>query len=132
MKLKIIFICTFLLPFVLIFCKKISATEALVYCSDKNKNWRWLNNGKKIVKGSWGIKNLNNDIYFIYFILDNGSIELEDLKSKCIKEFGNEFIYAQPFNPYSNLWIPFSLNNNQIMGGHITLQYRQKPYLRFG
>jgi hypothetical protein len=118
MKFKKFIIQSALLSSLLMLNKNISAEETSVYCSDKNRNWHWLNEGKARVKGTWGTKIISDSYFYSYFILDNGLIEIWKLKFKCNQEFGKNFIYAQPANSIFSVWAPFALNDNSILDGH--------------
>lgn len=130
MKYKNVII--FITLFLFIYKKETLAAEVKVYCSDRNKNWHWLDNGNEKVTGKWNAKYKNQSTYFIYFIIDNGISEVDRLKAKCISEFGKDFLYAQPFLPHSGIWIPFAINDDQFIDGHVTNIRVNPTFIRFG
>lgn len=114
-----------------IFCKPILAKEFFVYCSDKNQNWHWLDQGNYKVTGTWEMNRTNQNYYFYHFVLDGGISEYQNIRLKCIKEFGKEFHITQPAYNHIQIWVPFSLNGNKILQGHISKLDRKRDYVQF-
>ena len=110
-----------LLSGIFICSQNVTAVETSVFCSDKDKNWHWLNDGNTKVEGTWGKKRVEVIFYVKYFILDQGAQEYLRLKLQCIQNFGEEFIYAQASDPYSFVWAPFALNDKHILEGHFSM-----------
>ena len=116
---KRIFVSLSLIPFVF-HVGNTFANETYVFCSDNNKNWNWLGNGKVKVNGTWKHASTQSVNFYKYFILDEGIAKYNSLKSQCLTEFGPEFIYPQPSDSYFSGWSPFAKNDNEILPGIIT------------
>lgn len=99
------------------------ADETFVICSDNNKNWNWLENGKVTVSGSWKNGSVQSVHYYKFFILDEGIAKYNALKAQCLSEFGSDFIYPQPSDSYFSNWAPFAHNGDEILDGFITYIY---------
>lgn len=108
--------------------KKVLADETYVICANQNKNWEWLEKGNIKVRGTWKLNIIKNGFYN-HFILDERIVKYSSLTSQCIREFGSDYIYAQPSNHAFSNWTPFSLDDKQILPGHISF-IQTEYYLR--
>ncbi|WP_186646659.1 hypothetical protein [Fluviispira vulneris] len=130
-KQKLFFYFIFMISF-LLHERHSVAEEVKVICSNKNQKWELLDKGNTKVQGKWQSMPIDENQYFVHFVIENDISQVIALKEKCIEEFGKEFYYAQPF---SGIWTPFSTNNCEFLDGHITSLQEEEPghsFLRFG
>ncbi|APJ03109.1 hypothetical protein [Silvanigrella aquatica] len=92
------------------------ADEASIFCSNKNRNWHWLNNGITKVKGKWVSSQNNQNQYFTYFILDGGEEKYLKLREICQFSFGNDYIFPQPGRLYDYAWSVFGTKDKTFDG----------------
>lgn len=98
-----------------------------VFCAKKYLDWKWLteNNEKVIVEGEWvHYENQIQDnryLFTSYFKLNGGIIKLNELKAKCILQFGNEYKYAQPATGFFSEWYLFGMDNGIVFDGIFTI-----------
>ena len=101
---------------------KTMADETNVYCANINKNWFLLSNGNVKVHGTWHRKKVKGALFQIFFIIEGGINEVIRLQNECKKEFGEEYIFAQPINNRSYSWHTFAIDENNIIPGFFSYQ----------
>ncbi|WP_186649059.1 hypothetical protein [Fluviispira vulneris] len=102
---------------ILIPVQKIYAKEAYVYCSTKDRHWHWLENKSVNVSGEWVYIYLEPTKYYQFFKVNAGKDLVIDLKNRCKKEFGQDFIYAQPAEYATDYWHVFGYADNSLEPG---------------
>ncbi len=102
------------------FENKTYAVETYVYCADENGKWYWLSGGTIKVSGYWDTASIRRGMYFNYFVITNGLDEVKALRDKCTKEFGTNYIYAQPADSSLQRWSLFAIDDDTFVKGIVT------------
>jgi hypothetical protein len=90
------------------------ANETGVLCSNKDRDWEWLQNEK--VKGEWNKKMVG--YYFInYFLIEGGQDKVNELRYKCFQKFGTRLSFPQPAQSSLSAWSVFAISETQLVEG---------------
>ena len=95
------------------------ADIAYIYCATPNMNWNWLKEmGDYVfVSGEWKSGQIGSYRFNYFKITDNTNIS--NLQKKCVKQFGESYIFAQPADDTSTDWNLFGSDEINLSSGVI-------------
>jgi hypothetical protein len=95
------------------------ADIAYIYCATSEMNWNWLKEmGDYItVSGVWKSGQIGSNRFHYFKLTDNTNVA--NLQKKCVKQFGEAYIFAQPADETATDWNLFGSDEKNLSSGVI-------------